>query len=136
MTKKLADKLKEIAEADDFPETLKTSDLKGKTVNLLSVRTVETENGLRFIGNIELDGQHPKARPSGSIVQRPSRTLCHRLWLSPRGRVSTTHTSSTWHRRRAQCRTARGRLDITGVAGIHSLPRTTQKASLAALADW
>jgi|TARA_R100000084_G_C4644991_1_gene146176 hypothetical protein len=70
MTKKLADKLKEIAEADDFPETLKTSDLKGKTVNLLSVRTVETENGLRFIGNIELDGQHREAWLSGSKLHQ------------------------------------------------------------------
>ena len=31
MTKKLAEALKQIADSDDFPETLKTSDLKGKT---------------------------------------------------------------------------------------------------------
>ena len=70
MTKKLAEALKEIADSDDFPETLKTSDLKGKTFNLLSVRIVDTENGLRYIGNIELDGQHVEAWLSGSKLHQ------------------------------------------------------------------
>lgn len=70
MTKKLADKLKEIADSDDFPETLKTADLKGKTLNLLSVRTVETENGVRFIGNVEIDGESRKAWLSGSKLDQ------------------------------------------------------------------
>ena len=70
MTKKLAEALKQIADSDDFPETLKTSDLKGKTFNLLSVRSVETENGLRFIGNCEIDGQHQEAWLSGSKLHQ------------------------------------------------------------------
>ena len=70
MKKKLADALREIAESDDFPETLKTSDLKGKTFNLLSVRIVETENGTRYIGNLELDGQHVEAWLSGSKLHQ------------------------------------------------------------------
>ena len=70
MTKKLADKLREIADSDDFPETLKTADLKDKTLNLLSVRTVETENGVRFIGNVEIDGESREAWLSGSKLHQ------------------------------------------------------------------
>ena len=70
MTKKLAEALKEIAESDNFPVTLTTSDLKGKTFNLLSVKLVQTENGTRYIGNIELDGQHVEAWLSGSKLHQ------------------------------------------------------------------
>ena len=70
MTKKLADALKEIAESDNFPETLTTSDLKGKTFNLLSVKLVQTENGARYIGNLELNGQQVEAWLSGSKLHQ------------------------------------------------------------------
>ena len=75
MTKKLQDALNEIAESTDFPETLSTADLKGKTFNLLSVRIVETENGTRYIGNLELDGQHVDAGLSGSKLHQQIETI-------------------------------------------------------------
>jgi len=70
MTKKLQDALKEIAESSDFPETLKTSDLTGKPFNLLSLRKVNTENGEKMIGTIEIEGQHCEAWLSGSKLSR------------------------------------------------------------------
>ena len=75
MTKKLADALKQIAESDNFPETLTTSDLKGKTFNLLSVKTVNTERGEAYIGTIELDGQHTEAWLSGNKLHQQIETI-------------------------------------------------------------
>jgi|TARA_R100000482_G_scaffold121344_1_gene67454 hypothetical protein len=75
MTKKLSDALKEIAESNDFPETLKTADIKGKKFTLQSLRLVNTENGERYIGLIEIEGQHCEAWLSGSKLHRQLQTI-------------------------------------------------------------
>jgi len=82
MTSKLAEALQEIAESSDFPETLKTADIKGKPFNLLSIRRVNTENGEKIIGNIEIEGQHCEAWLSGSKLTRQLEAIESSLPLS------------------------------------------------------
>jgi len=67
--KDLADRLKVIAEADDFPPTLNQGDLNGKTFTITGVRFVEYDGQSRAIGDIILDGNVAEAWLTGSKVQ-------------------------------------------------------------------
>ena len=69
-TDTLVAELATIAEASDFPETLKTADLLGQTFSIDSVRLVTTENGDRFIGQITIDGSLEEAWLSGSKLHQ------------------------------------------------------------------
>ena len=66
----IAAELASIAEASDFPETLKTADLLGQTFSIDSVRLVTTENGDRYIGEITVDGSLEEAWLSGSKLHQ------------------------------------------------------------------
>ena len=66
----IAAELATIAEATDFPETLKTADLVGQTFSIDSVRLVTTENGDRYIGQITIDGSLEEAWLSGSKLHQ------------------------------------------------------------------
>ena len=70
MTKKLSEALKEIADATDFPETLSTADLKGKTFQLNDIRTVDVEGEAKYIGIVEIDGEAREAWLTGSKLHR------------------------------------------------------------------
>ncbi len=65
-TNDLNTQLQEIADSTDFAPTLSTSDLNGKTFTITNTRIVDTKNGPRFIGDIELDGAHHDAWLTGS----------------------------------------------------------------------
>lgn len=65
-TNDLNTQLQEIADSTDFAPTLSTSDLNGKTFTITNTRIVDTKNGPRFIGDIELDGEHHEAWLHGS----------------------------------------------------------------------
>ena len=72
--------LEEVAGRNDFPETLKPADLVGKTFVIEDVRTVDTENGARFIGMITLDGKPCDAWLTGSKVHAQiDEVLIHHL---------------------------------------------------------
>ena len=66
----IAAELATIAEASDFPDTLKTADLVGQTFSIDAVRLVTTENGERYIGEITLDGSLEEAWLSGSKLHQ------------------------------------------------------------------
>ncbi len=66
----LNDTLSSIAEATDFPETLSTAALNGKTFDLLDARLIDTINGERFIGTLNLDGNTVEAWLSGSKLHQ------------------------------------------------------------------
>ena len=66
----IAAELAEIAEASDFPDTLKTADLVGQTFSIDSVRLVTTENGDRYVGQITIDGSLEEAWLSGSKLHQ------------------------------------------------------------------
>ena len=66
----IAAELAEIAEATDFPDTLKTAALVGQTFSIDSVRLVTTENGDRYIGQITIDGSLEEAWLSGSKLHQ------------------------------------------------------------------
>ena len=68
-TNDLNTQLQEIAESKDgpeFPLTLSTSALNGKTFTITNTRIVDTQNGPRFVADIELDGEHHEAWLHGS----------------------------------------------------------------------
>ena len=72
--------LDEITARNDFPETLKPAELLGKTFVIDDVRTVDTENGARFIGMITLDGKPCDAWLTGSKVHAQiDEVLIHHL---------------------------------------------------------
>jgi len=63
-TNDLNAQLQEIAESRDspeFPPTLSTADLLYKTFTITNTRIVDTQNGPRFIADIELDGEQHEA---------------------------------------------------------------------------
>ena len=66
----LNDTLSSIAEASDFPETLSTAALNGKTFELVDARLVETMHGERFVGTLNLDGNTVEAWLSGSKLHQ------------------------------------------------------------------
>ena len=66
----IAAELATIAEASDFPETLKTADLLGKTFSIDAVRLVTTEHGDRYIGEITIDDSLEEAWLSGSKLHQ------------------------------------------------------------------
>ena len=70
MTKKLQAQLNEIAQSDEMPDTLKTSDLVDKKFKLELLRLVTTVNGDRYIGGIVLDGVTCEAWMSGSKLHK------------------------------------------------------------------
>ena len=65
-TNDLNTQLQEIADSTDFPPTLSTAELNGKTFTINNTRIVTTKHGDRFIGEIELDGEHHEAWLTGS----------------------------------------------------------------------
>ena len=84
-TDDLHETLSSIAEANDFPETLSTAALNGKTFELVDARLIDTINGERFIGTLNLDGETVEAWLSGSklhqqvdalVVAGLPRTVC------------------------------------------------------------
>ena len=80
VTNDLAAQLADIAGRNDFPETLKPAELVGKTFVIDDVRTVDTENGARFIGMITLDGKPCDAWLTGSKVHAQiEEVLIHNL---------------------------------------------------------
>lgn len=65
-TNDLNTQLQEIADSTDFPPTLSTAELNGKTFTINNTRLVTTKHGDRFIGEIELDGENHDAWLTGS----------------------------------------------------------------------
>ena len=65
-TNDLNTQLQEIADSTDFPPTLSTADLNGKTFTINNTRLVTTKHGDRHIGDIVLDGEHHEAWLTGS----------------------------------------------------------------------
>ena len=54
----------------EFPETLKTADLVGKTFTINNVKQVTSQFGETFVGDLTLDDNNVEAWLSGNVVFR------------------------------------------------------------------